>query len=97
MVSGYKVNERPQLWNVLVGEMSLVGPRPEDPTIASAWSPDVRKEILSIRPGLTGPASVAYHDEESRLNSASLMDDYLGCIQPDKLRLDHLYAPPSSH
>ena len=87
-----KLNELPQLWNVLVGEMSLVGPRPEDPTIASAWPAEVRDEILSVRPGLTGPASVAYHDEERRLNAASVMDDYLGRIQPDKLRLDRLYV-----
>jgi lipopolysaccharide/colanic/teichoic acid biosynthesis glycosyltransferase len=87
-----KINELPQLWNVLVGQMSLVGPRPEDPTIVAAWPAEVRDEILSVRPGITSPASVAYYDEERRLNAASLMDDYLGRIQPDKLRLDRLYV-----
>jgi len=87
-----KINELPQLWNVLVGEISLVGPRPEDPTIAAGWPAEVRDEILSVRPGITSPASVAYHDEERRLNAASVMDDYLGRIQPDKLRLDRLYV-----
>ena len=62
-----KLNELPQLWNVLVGDMSLVGPRPEDPTIASQWEPAVRDLILSIRPGITSPASVLYRDEEKIL------------------------------
>lgn len=87
-----KLNELPQLWNVLVGEMSLVGPRPEDPAIVATWREEVRAEILSVRPGITSPASVAYHDEERRLNSASVMNDYLERILPDKLRLDRLYV-----
>jgi lipopolysaccharide/colanic/teichoic acid biosynthesis glycosyltransferase len=87
-----KVNELPQLCNVLVGEMSLVGPRPETPEIVAAWPADARAEILSVRPGITSPTSVAYHDEESRLNTASVMDDYLQRIQPDKMRLDRLYV-----
>lgn len=87
-----KINELPQLWNVLVGEMSLVGPRPEDPSIVARWSPATRQEILSVRPGITSPASVAYHDEERRLAAGSLMEDYLQHIQPDKMRLDRLYV-----
>src|SRR5687768_9458953 len=86
-----KLNELPQLWNVLVGEMSLVGPRPEDPEIAKTWPEAARREILSMRPGITSPASVAYHDEESRLKTESVMDDYRN-ILPDKLRLDQLYV-----
>jgi lipopolysaccharide/colanic/teichoic acid biosynthesis glycosyltransferase len=87
-----KVNELPQLWNVLVGEMSLVGPRPEDPQIAAAWPEEVRREILSVRPGITSPATVAYHDEEKRLQAASVMEEYISNILPDKLRLDQLYV-----
>jgi lipopolysaccharide/colanic/teichoic acid biosynthesis glycosyltransferase len=87
-----KVNELPQLWNVLIGEMSLVGPRPEDPEIAKTWPEAERREILSMRPGITSPASVIYRDEERMLNSATLMDDYLKIILPDKLRLDQLYV-----
>jgi lipopolysaccharide/colanic/teichoic acid biosynthesis glycosyltransferase len=87
-----KLNELPQLWNVLVGEMSLVGPRPEDPEIAATWPDAVRREILSVRPGITCPTSIAYHDEEKRLNAANVMDDYLEQILPDKLRLDQLYV-----
>lgn len=87
-----KLNELPQLWNVLIGEMSLVGPRPEDPQIARTWSPSVRDEILSMRPGMTSPASILYRDEEKRLNPDRLMDDYMENILPDKLRLDQLYV-----
>jgi lipopolysaccharide/colanic/teichoic acid biosynthesis glycosyltransferase len=87
-----KLNEFPQLWNVLKGDMSLVGPRPEDPAIAATWPEDVRAEILSVRPGITSPASVLYHDEESRLIVGRVMDTYLDEILPSKLRLDQLYV-----
>ncbi len=87
-----KMNELPQLWNVLIGEMSLVGPRPEDPDIAEKWPPDARAEILSVRPGVTSPASILYHDEENRLSVSALMSDYFQSILPDKMRLDRLYV-----
>lgn len=87
-----KINELPQFWNVLVGEMSIVGPRPEDVEIALQWPEDVRKEVLSIRPGITSPASIIYHDEEHLLSKSNLMDVYLNTILPDKLRLDQLYV-----
>ncbi|PWH12783.1 MAG: hypothetical protein DDG60_11715 [Anaerolineae bacterium] len=87
-----KINEFPQLWNVLKGEMSLVGPRPEDVEIAKAWPEDARREILSVRPGITSPASVLYHDEEKLLSSSNLMEDYFQSILPNKMRLDQLYV-----
>jgi lipopolysaccharide/colanic/teichoic acid biosynthesis glycosyltransferase len=87
-----KLNELPQLWNVLVGEMSLVGPRPEDPEIAKTWPEAAGGEILSVPPGITSPASIIYRDEENMLGSASVMDDYLSFFLPDKLRLDQLYV-----
>lgn len=87
-----KLNELPQLWNVLRGEMSLVGPRPEDPEIANTWPEAARREILSMRPGITSPASVIYRDEEKMLASDNVMDDYLKIVLPDKLRLDQLYV-----
>jgi diguanylate cyclase (GGDEF)-like protein len=86
-----KLNELPQFWNVLIGDMSLVGPRPEDPTITATWPEEVRKEILSVRPGITSPASVVYRNEETLLQSSNLMDSYLWTILPSKLRLDQLY------
>ena len=87
-----KINELPQLWNVLIGDMSLIGPRPEDPAVVLTWPDSVRKEILSVRPGITSPASVLYRDEESMLNSDEVMDQYFQDILPSKLRLDQLYV-----
>lgn len=87
-----KLNELPNLWNVLVGDMSFVGPRPEDPTFVEKWDEDVRKEILSIRPGITSPASVTYRNEESLLNGENILDEYLQRILPEKLRMDQLYV-----
>ena len=87
-----KVNELPQLWNVLKGDMSVVGPRPEVPSIVESWPEEVCNEILSMRPGITSPASVLYRDEQEMLGSANVMDEYLHSILPDKLRLDQLYV-----
>ena len=87
-----KINELPQLWNVLVGQMSLVGPRPEDPAIAAHWPKAVRDEILLVKPGVTSPASVLYRDEENTLSHDNLMADYLEGIMPGKLRLDLRYV-----
>lgn len=87
-----KLNELPQFWNVLVGEMSLVGPRPEDPSLAKTWPQGAWKEILSVRPGITSPASVLYHDEESLLRTRDLLEKYLRELSPNKQRLDQLYV-----
>lgn len=87
-----KLNELPQLWNIIKGDMSLVGPRPEDPHIVSQWTEGVRKEILSVRPGITSAASVLYRDEESLLENDTVMNTYMNTILPDKLRLDQLYV-----
>lgn len=87
-----KLNELPQLWNVLMGEMSLVGPRPEDPQIAMNWPGSARREILSVLPGITSPASILYRNEEALLSTANLMEKYFKDILPDKLRLDRLYV-----
>ena len=86
-----KINELPQLWNVLVGEMSLVGPRPEDPKLAAEWPAEIRQQILAVRPGITSPASISYRNEENMLSSDDPMGDYFRDILPSKLRLDLLY------
>lgn len=86
-----KINELPQLWNVVVGEMSLVGPRPEDPDIVRGWPKEYQELLLSVRPGITSPATVIYHDEETLLSTDDVMDDYLKEILPTKMRLDKLY------
>lgn len=87
-----KVNELPQFWNVLVGDMSLVGPRPEDPDLAKTWPLGMMQEILSVRPGITSPASVQYHNEESLLSMDNVLQTYVDKVGPDKLRLDQLYV-----
>ena len=87
-----KINELPQLWNVLIGEMSLVGPRPEDPELVATWPEETRKKVLSVRPGITSQASIVYRNEEKQLTTENVMDDYLSSILPDKLRLDELYV-----
>ncbi|HNX46926.1 MAG TPA: sugar transferase [Anaerolineaceae bacterium] len=87
-----KLNELPQLLNVLKGEMSFVGPRPEDVQIASNWPEAIREEVLSVRPGVTSPASIIYRNEEKMLKGSGFLDDYLRTILPDKLRLDQLYV-----
>lgn len=86
-----KLNELPQLWNVLKGEMSFVGPRPEDRAFVAHWPPEARAVLLSVRPGITSPASVLYRDEENMLQAGNVVDDYLRAILPSKLRLDLLY------
>ena len=87
-----KINELPQLWNVLKGDMSLVGPRPEDQDFVAHWPADLREVLLSVRPGITSPASVLYRDEESMLQAGNVVDQYLKAILPSKLRLDYLYV-----
>ena len=86
-----KLDELPQLYNVLKGDMSLVGPRPDVPEWLDVWRqyPDA----LSVRPGLTSLASLAYVDEEDVLAAESHpVQAYAERILPHKLRLNELYA-----
>jgi len=85
-----KLNELPQLLNVLKGDMSLVGPRPEDPKYVALYTPKQRW-VLSVTPGITSVASVFYRDEEKLLNQGTLEDVYVNAIMPDKLQLDLEY------
>ena len=87
-----KINELPQLWNVLMGEMSLIGPRPEDPDFVAKWPKEIRQTILSVRPGITSPASVLFRDEESLLPVGDEMSTYLDSLVPQKMRLDQIYV-----
>jgi len=91
-----KIDELPQLINVLKGEMSLVGPRPEVPAYVELFKEDYR-QILSIRPGITDLASLKYRDEGAILErSANPEADYVNQILPDKMRLAKAYVDNTS-
>lgn len=86
-----KVDELPQLINVIRGDMSLVGPRPEVPEFVMLEDP-VQRVILSVRPGITGPTQLAYRHEEQLLDHASVEHEYRTEIQPAKLATDLEYV-----
>jgi lipopolysaccharide/colanic/teichoic acid biosynthesis glycosyltransferase len=86
-----KLDELPQLWNVLVGEMSLVGPRPDVPGYADKLQ-DEDKIILEVKPGITGPASLAFRDEEELLAKQENPKDYNdNVIWPEKIKINKDY------
>jgi len=86
-----KLDELPQLWHVLRGEMSLVGPRPESPCHVDRVRPDYH-EILEVRPGLTGYSQLAFAQEVSILDPNDPQCHYLSALLPQKVALDRLYA-----
>ena len=87
-----KVDELPQLLNVLLGHMSIVGPRPDVPGFADRLSGDDRI-VLSIRPGITGPATLEFRNEEELLSSQSDPERYnLEVIWPKKVELNREYV-----
>ena len=85
-----KIDELPQLLNVVKGEMSLVGPRPEDPRYVERYTPEQRR-LLSVRPGITGPAALAFVDEETQLSGGAAEDRYVTDLMPEKLDLELAY------
>ncbi len=87
----YKLDELPQLWNVLIGDMSLVGPRPEVRRYVDLYTPEQRK-VLSVRPGITDYASIEYIDENAILAKAENPDKtYIEQIIPAKIELNMRY------
>jgi lipopolysaccharide/colanic/teichoic acid biosynthesis glycosyltransferase len=91
-----KLDELPQLVNVLAGEMSLVGPRPELPQYVEQFRADY-EEILTLRPGLTDLASLKYRDESTLLAAAvDPAAEYMRVILPDKIRLGREYVRRAS-
>ena len=93
-----KLDELPQLWNVLRGEMSLVGPRPEVPRYVARYS-DEQRRVLEVRPGLTDPASVLFRDEEALIGSVPEEQRetfYLETVLPKKLRMNLEYIDRAS-
>ncbi len=102
----YKIDELPELWDVLIGNMSFVGPRPDVPGYADKLEGDDRV-ILNLRPGITGPATLKYRDEETMIadyvkearthgdtrSEAEIAIDYNdNVIYPDKVRINRYYA-----
>ena len=87
----YKIDELPELWNVLIGDMSFVGPRPDVPGYADRLQGDDR-EMLELRPGITGPASLKYRNEEELLAAGDNPQEYNDTvIYPDKVRINRYY------
>lgn len=87
----YKIDELPQLWNVFIGDMSLVGPRPEVRKYVDLYTDEQRK-VLSIRPGITDYASIEYIDENRLLEQSSNPDKtYVEIIMPAKIALNMRY------
>lgn len=92
-----RIDEVPQLFNVLKGEMSLVGPRPEAPEYVDLEKP-IWRQVLSVRPGICGLAQLTYAIDETAIlnNAASLDRDYISHILPAKLELDLRYVRDQS-
>ena len=87
----YKLDELPQLWNVLIGDMSLVGPRPEVRKYVDLYTEEQRK-VLSVRPGITDYASIEYIDENNLLAQSKNPDKtYIEEIIPAKIALNMRY------
>ena len=92
----YKLDELPELWNVLIGDMSFVGPRPDVPGYADQLKGNNRR-VLKLRPGITGPASMKYRNEEEILASVDDPVKYNDeVIFPDKVRINLYYLDHQS-
>jgi lipopolysaccharide/colanic/teichoic acid biosynthesis glycosyltransferase len=90
-----KLDELPQLFNVFRGDMSLVGPRPEDPCYVALYTPKQR-EVLNVRPGITSLASIEYRHEEAILKGEDWKTQYIQDIMPTKLVIDLDYVENAS-
>ena len=86
-----KLDELPQLLNVLKGDMSLVGPRHEDPKYVALYTPEQR-EVLSVRPGITGPTVLRFIGEEQMLRGGDPESLYVTRVMPSKLAVDLEYV-----
>jgi lipopolysaccharide/colanic/teichoic acid biosynthesis glycosyltransferase len=92
-----KLDELPQLLNVVRGDMSLVGPRPEVPTYVELWPEHARRIVLSVRPGITDPASLEHFDEEAVLAGYDdPVEAYRSVVTPRKLEMYQRYVASQS-
>ena len=88
-----KIDELPQLFNVLIGDISLVGPRPEVPYYVSKWPDECKKTILSVKPGITDYATLFYNDEQAVLATARDPEKaYLEKVMPHKIAMYGQYV-----
>lgn len=93
----YKINELPQLLNIFLGDMSVVGPRPQTQRCFEAFSDDVQNEIIKVRPGLSGIGSIIFRDEENLLHDANdPMVFYDTVIAPYKGEVEKWYIHNAS-
>jgi len=86
-----KLDELPQLFNVLRGDMSIVGPRPEDPRYVALYTAEQRR-VLQFRPGITSLASIRYRNEAEALKTQDWETVYIQQVMPEKLAIDLEYA-----
>jgi lipopolysaccharide/colanic/teichoic acid biosynthesis glycosyltransferase len=92
-----RLDELPQFLDVLAGDMSLVGPRPDVPRYVDQWPADLRARVLAVRPGITDPASLKFRDEATLLAQAADPErEYMDVILPRKLALAADYADHAS-
>lgn len=93
----HRLDELAQLIDVLLGHMSLVGPRPEVPRYVAMYPTALREQVLSVRPGITDPASLAYRNEAAQLAAAADPErEYIDVILPAKLAASAAYAAKAS-
>lgn len=92
IIRKYKLDELPQLYNVLCGDMSFVGPRPEVEKYVDLYS-DTQRQVLSVKPGITDYASIIYSNENELLENVDNPDSYYtNVIMPRKIRLNLIYV-----
>jgi lipopolysaccharide/colanic/teichoic acid biosynthesis glycosyltransferase len=88
-----KLDELPQLFNILIGDMSIIGPRPEDPKIVNLYYLPIHKESLSVKPGLASPGSIYnYSHIESQITDTDPEQYYINNVLNDKVMLDVIYS-----
>ena len=96
LLARYKLDELPQLWHVFRGQMSLVGPRPEDPGFVERHADVYHRDILNVKPGIVGLSQLAFADESRVLSSSDPLRHYVEVLLPQKIALDRMYAANAS-
>ena len=92
----FKIDELPQLFNVLIGDMSLVGPRPEVRHYVDYWT-EAQMRVLDVRPGITDPASIKYRNENELMEKAENLEEYyINVIMQEKIKLYLEYVDNAS-